>query len=380
MGANQWRDEQEWPLARARQTAYYLSSGGRANTLNGDGVLGTSRPAATLAAGSLRLRPEESGARRAPAAAIRERRRTSGPPKRATTCSSTRAPPLAEDVEVTGPLALTLWIQSSARDTDFTGKLVDVFPDGTARALADGILRGAIPQRADHARAAHAGRADRDHDRPRAPPRTCSRPGTASALEVSSSNFPALRSQPEHRRRIRRGPRGAHGRPDDPARRGASVAADSAGGACGPATGNRRNRQTAAGSRQSTAIASFIVTQRAAGGRHRDRPSRPAAVRVVNGRITEVGTLDAGPGRTRRGRRRAGAGPRLHRRPQPLDRRAAHRAARRQPGLAGHHHAVRRAGRQLAMADRGLPLESCAPPRPRSTCSPPLVMPPSASW
>ena len=61
MGANQWRDEQEWPLARARQTAYYLSSGGRANTLNGDGVLGTSRPGSDAGPGSLRLRSEESG-------------------------------------------------------------------------------------------------------------------------------------------------------------------------------------------------------------------------------------------------------------------------------------------------------------------------------
>ncbi|MDH4064849.1 MAG: CocE/NonD family hydrolase, partial [Acidobacteriota bacterium] len=54
--------------------------------------------------------------------------------------------PLASDVEVTGPLALTLWVASTARDTDFTGKLVDVFPDGTARALADGILRARYRQ------------------------------------------------------------------------------------------------------------------------------------------------------------------------------------------------------------------------------------------
>jgi hypothetical protein len=47
MGANQWRDEQEWPLARARPTAYYLSSAGKANTLNGNGVLGTVLPPAT---------------------------------------------------------------------------------------------------------------------------------------------------------------------------------------------------------------------------------------------------------------------------------------------------------------------------------------------
>jgi putative CocE/NonD family hydrolase len=44
-------------------------------------------------------------------------------------------------VEVTGPIEVKLWASSSASDTDFTAKLVDVFPDGTARMLNDGILR-----------------------------------------------------------------------------------------------------------------------------------------------------------------------------------------------------------------------------------------------
>ncbi len=42
MGANVWRDENEWPLARAVETRYYLHSQGHANTLNGDGELSTS--------------------------------------------------------------------------------------------------------------------------------------------------------------------------------------------------------------------------------------------------------------------------------------------------------------------------------------------------
>jgi len=42
---------------------------------------------------------------------------------------------------VTGPIALVLYISSSARDTDFTGKLVNVYPDGRAEILTDGILR-----------------------------------------------------------------------------------------------------------------------------------------------------------------------------------------------------------------------------------------------
>jgi uncharacterized protein len=48
---------------------------------------------------------------------------------------------LTAPLEVTGPISATLWIASSAPDTDFTAKLVDVAPDGTARLLTDGILR-----------------------------------------------------------------------------------------------------------------------------------------------------------------------------------------------------------------------------------------------
>src|SRR5947209_11802697 len=50
-------------------------------------------------------------------------------------------PVLEQAVEVTGPIELVLYISSSARDTDFTGKLVDVYPDGRAEILTDGILR-----------------------------------------------------------------------------------------------------------------------------------------------------------------------------------------------------------------------------------------------
>ena len=49
-------------------------------------------------------------------------------------------PPLESGLEVTGPLELVLYVSSSARDTDFTGKLVDVYPNGTAYNIQEGIL------------------------------------------------------------------------------------------------------------------------------------------------------------------------------------------------------------------------------------------------
>ena len=52
-----------------------------------------------------------------------------------------KTPPLEQDVEVTGPVVLHLWTATTAADTDFTAKLVDIFPDGHARNLTDGIVR-----------------------------------------------------------------------------------------------------------------------------------------------------------------------------------------------------------------------------------------------
>jgi putative CocE/NonD family hydrolase len=49
--------------------------------------------------------------------------------------------PFPKDTEVTGPVSLDLYVSTSAVDTDFTGKLVDVWPDGFAENLTEGILR-----------------------------------------------------------------------------------------------------------------------------------------------------------------------------------------------------------------------------------------------
>lgn len=139
MGENQWRDEQEWPLARARPTAYYLRSAGHAATLAGDGRLDLAAPGREPS-DAYPYDPKDpvpTGASGGYSRAPSDRRTVEQRPDVLVYTSAA----LTADLEVTGPLSLTLWIASSARDTDFTGTLVDVFPDGTARALADGILR-----------------------------------------------------------------------------------------------------------------------------------------------------------------------------------------------------------------------------------------------
>jgi putative CocE/NonD family hydrolase len=151
MGENVWRDENEFPLARTRYTPYYLHGGGHANTADGDGRLSAAPPAAAPA-GAVRAgapgggsAPEEERADHYlydPGRPVRiDNFETMGPfdhskiqARRDVLVYSTA--PLDEDVEVTGPIRVNLWVASSAVDTDFAVMLCDVEPDGKAYNVA----------------------------------------------------------------------------------------------------------------------------------------------------------------------------------------------------------------------------------------------------
>jgi uncharacterized protein len=146
MGRNEWREEEDWPLARARKTKYYLHSSGSANSANGDGTLSTATPGAEKAdqftydpsdavptlGGPLCCGPF-------PPAGLGPQDQSKAEVRGDVVVFTT--PALSSDLEVTGPVALELYVSSSAVDTDFTGKLVDVWPNGFAQNLTEGILR-----------------------------------------------------------------------------------------------------------------------------------------------------------------------------------------------------------------------------------------------
>jgi putative CocE/NonD family hydrolase len=135
MGANIWRDEQEWPLARARSAEYYLRAGGVLSTeppideAPDHYVYDPADPTPTVG-GSI-LMPTLFGA------GAKDQRSVEA---RADVLCYTSAP-LTQDTEVTGPLLVRLWAATDAPDTDFVARLVDVHPDGMAQTLADGIVR-----------------------------------------------------------------------------------------------------------------------------------------------------------------------------------------------------------------------------------------------
>ena len=146
MGANAWRDEQEWPLARAVNTRYYLHCKDRANSLHANGYLTTDLPTShepvsdrydydpanpvITRGGALLMTPEY-------APGPYDQRATENRQDVLVYTSGE----LKEDLEVTGPITVHLWAISSAPDTDFVARLVDVHPDGYAQNLTDGIIR-----------------------------------------------------------------------------------------------------------------------------------------------------------------------------------------------------------------------------------------------
>ncbi|MSQ12468.1 MAG: CocE/NonD family hydrolase [Dehalococcoidia bacterium] len=148
MGENVWRTENEWPLARAQETKFFLHSSGRANTLNGDGMLSRDANGASESPDAFLYDPRNPVPTKGgelccdllffPGGSYDQRAIEARPD---VLCYTT--PPLAEDTEVTGPMTVTLYAATSAPDTDFTAKLVDVCPapDHCVHSLVDGIIR-----------------------------------------------------------------------------------------------------------------------------------------------------------------------------------------------------------------------------------------------
>lgn len=145
MGPNIWREEHEWPLARTRYTPLYLNSMSHANSVQGDGVLQWGA-AAQSKADSFIYDPKNPVPTVGGAICCDPVVLPPGPLSQATI--ETRrdilvytSPALNQDIEVTGPVRVILYISTSVNDTDFTVKLVDVEPDGRPLIVTDGIQR-----------------------------------------------------------------------------------------------------------------------------------------------------------------------------------------------------------------------------------------------
>jgi hypothetical protein len=142
IGDDKWRFEGEWPLTRTEYTKFYLHSNGSAMTPNGDGCLDRQKPQeeptdqfiydpADPVTYSLNIDYWSL------AKYMKDRKEVEG--RRDVLVYTSK--PTEADLEITGPISVTLYASSSARDTDFTAALVDVFPDGYCHLIQEGIIR-----------------------------------------------------------------------------------------------------------------------------------------------------------------------------------------------------------------------------------------------
>jgi hypothetical protein len=137
LGANEWWAEDSWPLADAEDVPFYFHSQGRANTLNGDGVL-SQEPPGSEPADAYRYDPAD------PTRILWNLREGPVDDRLATTredCLCYTSERLTEPLDVVGWVTCKLYASSSALDTDWHVRLVDVHPDGSARFLCRGALR-----------------------------------------------------------------------------------------------------------------------------------------------------------------------------------------------------------------------------------------------
>jgi len=191
MGDNAWRQEDDWPLARAKYSPFYMHSGGKANTLNGDGILSQISPASEERTDSFVYDPNDPVPTRGgsqlgpnPTGPCDQR-----PVETRQDVLVYTSEPFTGELEITGPLSARLFAASSATDTDFTVKLVDVWPNGYAQNIQDGIIRARYRNSKTHPSLLAPGEVY-EYTIDLWATSHVVKPGHRLRVEVSSSNFP----------------------------------------------------------------------------------------------------------------------------------------------------------------------------------------------
>ncbi|WP_080240582.1 CocE/NonD family hydrolase [Spirosoma rigui] len=194
MGANKWQTAETWPPASSRMTTYYLSSNGRANSLYGDGKLtpvapGKNEKADGFAYDPAYPVPSYGGNVCCTGTAIQGGAFDQHQMETRQDILVYTTEPFAEGVEMTGSIETTLYVASDVKDTDFTVKVIDVYPDGQAFNLDETILRARYRDGFDKEVMMENGKVYKLNLSPMATSNFFA-PGHRIRIEVSSSNFP----------------------------------------------------------------------------------------------------------------------------------------------------------------------------------------------
>jgi putative CocE/NonD family hydrolase len=194
MGSNQWQQADQWPPKSAEMTPFYLTSKGSANSLYGDGKLGKTKPGKKSPQDSFTYDPMNpvnsyggnvccSGNAVKGGAFDQQHMET-----RNDILIYTSAP-LNRGIEVTGFIETTLYVASDARDTDFTIKLIDVYPDGRAYNLDETIQRARYRNGYEKEEFMKKGKVYKIEMTPMSTSNYFEK-GHRIRIEISSSNFP----------------------------------------------------------------------------------------------------------------------------------------------------------------------------------------------
>jgi putative CocE/NonD family hydrolase len=193
MGSNKWQRAEQWPPESSEMTTFYLSSNGSANSLYGDGKLTMSKPTSSNQDNFVYdpMNPVESyggnvccTGNAVEGGSFDQRRMEA---RNDILVYSTE--PLEEGVEVTGFIETTLYVSSDAKDTDFTIKLIDVHPDGSAYNLDETIQRARYREGQDKEVWMEDGEVYKLDLTPMATSNYFKK-GHRIRVEISSSNFP----------------------------------------------------------------------------------------------------------------------------------------------------------------------------------------------
>lgn len=197
LGQNVWRDEAHWPPRGATNRSFFLRSHGGAQTLEGDGALDLTPPAMNEPADSFVFNPTNAVPTRGGGHGVPV---SCGPAdqreieRRADVLVYSSAP-LREPLLVLGPVSVRLFAASTATDTDFTAKLVDVFPGGQALILCEGVVRARYRHGLDQPALLPVGQTN-VFDLPVGNTAVQFQAGHRIRLEISSSNYPRYDANP----------------------------------------------------------------------------------------------------------------------------------------------------------------------------------------
>lgn len=193
MGMNKWQSADVWPPAAAEMTTFHLSSNGSANSLYGDGKL-TSTPDKQdkpdgFAYDPMNSVPSYGGNVCCTGNAVQGGSMDQQKMETRNDILVYTSEPLQEGIEVSGFIESTLYVSSDAKDTDFTVKLIDVYPDGSAYNLDETIQRLRYREGYDKEVFMEKGKVYKVEMSPMSTSNYFEK-GHRIRIEISSSNFP----------------------------------------------------------------------------------------------------------------------------------------------------------------------------------------------